>query len=482
MTFATTLPHLLAQPRECEWVEFKQNNDNPDEIGEYISSLANSAAIAGQDCAWLVWGVEDATHRVVGTTARPRERKVGNEELENWLAHNLAPRIGFSFFEEVIGGHRVVGLRVEPAVGGPVAFRGSEWIRVGSIKKKLKDHPAKARELWRALERRPFEVGVALTDCSGDDVLALLDYTTFFELSGQTLPTGRSGIFERLAVDRLIVNSGAERFDVTNLGAILFAKDLNKFTGLSRKALRIVKYRGSNRLETEHERPGAQGYAAGFEAWIGYIGDQVPGNEVLGGALRHDVKMYPPRAIRELVANALIHQDFAMTGTGPMVEIFQDRIEVSNPGLPLIDKMRFIDHSPRSRNEVLADLMRRLGICEERGSGFDKVVADVEAYQLPAPDVRTDATHTRVVLFGQRDLAKMDRGDRIRACYQHCCLRYVTGGVMTNTSLRQRFGLSDTAQAVASRIIRETVQAGLVKAEDPENRSRKHTRYVPFWE
>jgi predicted HTH transcriptional regulator len=170
-----------------------------------------------------------------------------------------------------------------------------------------------------------------------------------------------------------------------------------------------------------------------------------------------------------------------MTGTGPMLEIFDDRLEVSNPGLPLIDPLRFIDHAPRSRNEVLADLMRRLGICEERGSGFDKVVFQIEVFQLPPPDIRTDNTHTRVVLFAHQNLAKMDARDRVRACYQHCCLRFVSNETMTNSSLRVRFKIEESDYPVASRIIRDTVDAGLVKPEDPTNRSRKHARYVPFW-
>lgn len=191
--------------------------------------------------------------------------------------------------------------------------------------------------------------------------------------------------------------------------------------------------------------------------------------------------MYPERAIRELVANALIHQDFSISGTGPMVQIFDDRFEISNPGLPLAEPLRFIDHSPRSRNETLADLMRRLGICEERGSGFDKVVTAAELFQLPAPDIRTDETHTRVLLFAHKPLSAMDNGDRTRACYQHAFLLYVSNRVMTNSTLREPFGLADSDYTVASRIIRETIAGGLVKPEDPANQSRKHARYVPFW-
>ena len=90
-------------------------------------------------------------------------------------------------------------------------------------------------------------------------------------------------------------------------------------------------------------------------------------------------------AVRELVANALIHQDFSITGAGPMVEIFEGRIEVTNPGEPLVATDRFLDSPPKSRNESLASLMRRFRICEERGSGIDKVVSQIELYQLPPP-------------------------------------------------------------------------------------------------
>lgn len=124
------------------------------------------------------------------------------------------------------------------------------------------------------------------------------------------------------------------------------------------------------------------------------------------------MSVYPSAAVRELVANALIHQDFSITGTGPFVEIFDDRVEISNPGRPLVEPLRFVDSPPRSRNERLADIMRRAGICEERGSGWDKIGFQVEVYQLPAPLVEVTPEHTRVTLYGHRELNDMDRADR----------------------------------------------------------------------
>jgi predicted HTH transcriptional regulator len=190
--------------------------------------------------------------------------------------------------------------------------------------------------------------------------------------------------------------------------------------------------------------------------------------------------MFPELAVRELVANALIHQDFFVTGSGPMVEIFDDRIEITNPGEPLIDTQRFVDTPPRSRNEALASLMRRFRICEERGSGIDKVVYQVELYQLPAPLFESPEGFTRTVLFAHKDLRDMDRPDRIRACYLHACLRYVTRQQMTNTSVRKRFGIAPANKATASRLIREALEAGMIRLVS-ENVGDKLRAYVPFW-
>ena len=222
------------------------------------------------------------------------------------------------------------------------------------------------------------------------------------------------------------------------------------------------------------------GYASGFERLITFINGLVPSNEVIQQALRKTVPMYPELAVRELVVNVLIHQDFFVTGTGPMVEIFSDRMEVTNPGRPLVAADRFLDTPPKSRNEALASLMRRMGICEERGSGIDKVVFQTELFQLPAPLFEVTGESTRAVLFAQRPLTKMDREDRVRACYLHSCLKYVNREYLTNTTVRERFGIEPQNIATASRLIREAVEAGAIAAVDPDS-AKSHRRYVPSW-
>ena len=163
-----------------------------------------------------------------------------------------------------------------------------------------------------------------------------------------------------------------------------------------------------------------------------------------------------------------------------MVEIFDDRMEITNPGEPLVDTRRFVDTPPKSRNEALASLMRRFRICEERGSGIDKVVAQVELYQLPAPCFEAPEGFTRAVLFAHRPLARMDKADRIRACYLHACLKRVMRDYLTNASLRERFGVEERNKATISRYIREAVEDGAIKLFD-EEAAKNQRKYVPYW-
>lgn len=465
---------------ETEWVEFKHNNDNPEEIGEYLSALANSAALLGKVNAYMIWGIDDQTHDILGTDFRPALCKIGNEELQNWLLHMLSPKINFRFYELTVDEQPIVLLEIGAAFRHPVQFKNTEFIRIGSYKKKLKDHPEKERELWRVFDQIPFEREIAAENMSSEEVLRLLDYPAYFDLLNLPLPESRDGIFSMLQADEMIEPDKSGKWNISNLGAILFAKKLADFRRLKRKAVRVVVYKGENRVETLREQEVARGYACGFEGLIGFILGFLPSNEVIGKALRREVPMLPELAIRELVANTIIHQDFHITGTGPMVEIFTNRMEITNPGLPLVTTDRFLDSPPKSCNEAIASFMRRIGVCEERGSGIDKVVFQTELYQLPAPIFETTDEHTRSVLFAQRELKEMDKVDRVRACYLHACLKYVQRDFMTNASLRERFGIASKNSAMASRIIKDALLAERIRCYD-DTVGSKAKKYLPWW-
>ncbi len=331
-----------------------------------------------------------------------------------------------------------------------------------------------------AEDRQDWFCEPARTEVSPDDVIALLDTQTYFELLELPYPTNRDAVLDRLKSDQLLQQT-SQGWTIPNLSAILLAKQLNKFSPtLARKAPRVIIYEGTNKLQTRTDQTEQKGYAVGFERLVDFVHNLAPQNRCVEEVIREEVKMFPKQALRELIANALIHQDFLTTGTSVMIEMYSDRVEISNPGIPPIQVERFIDEY-RSRNEQLADLMRRFHICEEKGSGIDKVISAAEVYQLPAPDFRVGEVRTTAVLFAHQSFDDMSKSDRIRACYQHCCLLYVSNQRMSNQTLRDRFRLNASKTATVSLVIGATKEAGLIKTDDSESASTRYARYLPFW-
>ncbi|MCH7228230.1 ATP-binding protein [Haloferula sp. A504] len=447
-----------------EFKEAKRQFDNR-KLYKYCVALANEGG------GHLLLGIEDAPPRkVVGTAAF-------NDPVA--MAAKMFQALGFRVeIEEVMHPDgRVLVFHVPGRPLGTVYdFEGSYLMRAGE------ELVSMSEDRLRAIfaEGQPDWLSQpALRECADDEVVRLLDTQSYFDLLHLPYPVNRAGVLERFESEKLIQRDGVG-WTITNLGGLLFAKKLDPFDRLARKAPRVIVYEGTNKLKTKLDKPGTKGYAVGFQGLVEFINGLVPSNEVIEQALRREVKMFPEIAVRELVANALIHQDFTETGASVMVEIYDDRMEISNPGKPFISPDRFIDEY-QSRNERLADLMRRLGVCEEKGSGVDKVIQAAELFQLPAPDFRVGEKRTSVVLFGHKDFEAMDRNDRIRATYQHCCLRYVMNEKMTNQTLRERFRLSQKKTESVSRAIRDTVEAGKIKLSDPEQSSFRYRTYVPFW-
>ncbi len=471
---------LRKLPAEASWAEFKENNADATMIGKLMSALSNAARMADQHFAYLVWGLRDGDHASIGTTFEPATQKENGQPLELWLAQRLQPAINFGFETVDYHGTRLILLTIPAASAAPVEFDRTAFIRIGSATPRLSDHPERLRALWAKLQPYAWETGIAAQFLTGDDVLAKLDYASYFDLTGQPLPDNRTGIFDKLVADRLVQPDAGGHWSITNLGAVLFAKRLSDFSpSIARKAVRFVAYDGMSRANTvTHRQDGQRGYAAGFKGLVEYIDGLLPRNEHIGKAFREDRPLYPSIALRELVANALIHQDMTVVGAGPLIELFADRMEITNPGKPLVSPDRFLDLPPRSRNEALASLMRRMRLCEEQGTGIDKVIFSVELHQLPPPDFRTEGEAVRTVLYAPRRFADMAPEERIRACYQHAALKFVSGQRMTNATLRERLGIDAQNASQASVVIRLTLEAGLIRPADP---THPRAGYVPFW-
>jgi ATP-dependent DNA helicase RecG len=452
---------------ETEHLEFKEakNQFDNSKLFSYCVAIAN----------------EGGGHLLLGINNIPPRIIVGTKAFNNPadMAGKMFEKLGFRVdVEEVAHPDGRVVVFIIPGRPRGTAFHldGAYLMRSGeSLVPMSEDRPraifAEGEPAW--LEDH------AMTGLVAEQVMDLLDTQQFFTLLNLPYPSSVNAVIDRLVGDRL-VDKISGKYAIRRIGAIALAKLLAPFPELARKGARVIVYRGVSKLETLTDSTATRGYATGFQALVKYVVDRLPQNEVIQDALRTEVKWISEIAIRELLANALIHQDFNLHGTSVMAEIYDNRIEISSPGSPLVPVERFID-GYQSRNERLADLMRRLRICEEKSSGVDRVINAAEVYQLPAPDFRAGHQRTISIIFGPRPFEEMDRDDRIRACYQHCALKQVMSEKMTNQSLRERFHLPEAKSTVVSQVIAMTMEIGSIKLDEKSGGSRKFARYVPFW-
>lgn len=371
----------------------------------------------------------------------------------------LQPRIAFSFRTVNHPRGRLVLLEIPSAITTPIEFDKTAYIRIGSATPRLSEYPEHFAKLINNLRPYNWEKAIAKTFVTSDDVVKLLDYTSYFKLTGQNIPDNKQGILERLSADNLIKKDIGGHWNITNMGAILFAENLDNFeTSLSRKGIRFVAYDGDNRAAMVKQRiDGKRGYARAFDGVVSYINDLLPVNEHIGSTKRIAHLLFPEIAIRETIANALIHQDMTISGSGPLIELFNSRLKITNPGKSLVQIDRMIDLPPRSRNEALESLMRRMKMYEEQGTGLDKVIISVEINQLPPPKFQEMDEAMRVILFAPRSFAEMTVMERVRACYQHSVIKYLDGDKMKNSTLCQRFGIEKRNAAQATKVINKAL-------------------------
>jgi len=434
--------------------------------------------LSNQEHAYLIFGVEDGSHKITGTKVRLKSEKVGGELFANWLARKLEPRLTLEFEEVELDGKHAELVVINPAYDRPVRFDGKEYIRVESVLKELKDYPERARSLWNLTSRFAFEQGTAAHHYSPQQILDSFFCESLFRLMGKPKPSPTT-IIDQLEMDRLIVDDKQGGFDVTNLFALVAAKDLTAFPSVESKAPRLIVYTGKDRLVGSTDIVGRFGYAVAFTRLISRILSAIPKSEEMRHGLRHTAYAFPELAIREFLANALVHQDLTSKGR-PTIEIFSDRIEFTNQGAPLISLERLIDAPPRSRNEKLVAYLRQLKICEDRGSGVDRALDAIESESLPPPLFQVVEEATKVTIFNTQPFANMSKEDRLRAAYQHACLKYESHQEMTNSSLRTRFGLPQRQYPQVSNVIRDAIEAGLIKPYDVDQANR-NAKYVPHW-
>lgn len=454
-------------PSETQNLEFKEAKTQFDAIKLYKYCVA----IGNEGGGHLVFGMSDKPPRTIVGTSACSHPLATVEKIFSILGF----RVDITEVPHPEGRVLVFTIPSRPQ-GTAYQYQGSYWMHSGEQLVAMSED--RLRTIFNEGQPSWLE-HIAYSNASAQAVIDTLDTQSYFELLNLPYPTNQIGVIERLISDSLIKRSG-EGYHILNMAAVLLAKSLKRFESVKRKAIRVILYDGESKLKTVSDLTGDKGYAVGFSGLVSYVMSQLPQNEIIENALRKETKLLPEVVIRELLANALIHQDFQISGTSPFVEIYSNRVEITNPGLPLVPVNRFID-SYQSRNESLADLMRRFGICEEKSSGIDRVVQAAEMMQLPAPEFITGHIRTTAVIYGPKPFKSMDGSDRVRACYQHCVLQYVLRKQMTNQSLRERFGISSASSNSVSQTINNCVDQNLIQLDPSAPDSKRYARYIPSW-
>lgn len=465
-------------PLEINELDWKENlSPKNDKLAQHLSAFANNPG-----GGFIVFGINDKTSN---TTGVDREKALEIiDKLSSIGRDSLEPNVPIDHCIEKFNNSDVLIIYIKESSVKPVHLKSKtiedSFIRSGGTTRK-----ASRQEIGGLLlnSKTPNYEELHCTKLlNHEQVLRLIDYKDLFHLLRKPLPSNLSEIFYILQNEK-IVSEENEGFYITNFGALACAHNLRDFDSLSRKSIRVIRYKGLNKAETIREFPGSKGYAIGFEGFIQFVKQMLPSSEIIKSALRVEETVFPEIALRELFANALIHQDFTIRGTGPLIEIFDDRITITNPGklLPTKKIERIIGTNPESRNEILASSFRRFGICEERGSGFTKTIASIELYGLPPLKLEELENAFRVTLYTPKPFAKLSESERIEACYQHAIIQYLSSGSMNNASLRERFQMSERQRSQISLVIKNTLERGKIKPKDPENSSTKFVEYIPYW-
>ncbi|TIO29146.1 ATP-binding protein, partial [Mesorhizobium sp.] len=405
--------------------------------------------------------------------------KVGNDTFLHWLNGRLLPRVTVDLKSVFFGPRRVEILAVAHGYQQPVKFNGTAYIRIDTSLHPLSSDGDRERALWQATSRFSFEQAVVQSHMPAPQIFEKFYVTELLEGLGIARQSV-AGAVEYLVQEDLIRDNKQGGFDATNLLALASSKDMRSISGLERKGARVIVYKGKSKTEALREIHGNKGYGVTFNALLDFVMEHLGPKEEMQHGKRVIVHTIPKVAVREILANAIIHQDFTIGGDGPVVEVFPDRVRIINPGKPLIPVDRFIDAPSTSRNSRFGHLMRRMGICEDRGSGVDRALTSIERAILPPPLFQQIENTTVVTLYGPKTFADMTKEERIRACYQHACLCAEKNEQMSNGSLRVRLGLPEKQYPQVSIVIADARDANLIRALD-EDQAKRNARYVPYW-
>jgi ATP-dependent DNA helicase RecG len=473
--------HSLTAQGEGEFFEFKMNKSDPTMIGEDISALSNMARIRGMDKAYLIWGVDDQTHALLGTDFDPWKSKKGNEDLIPWLRLEVSSTIEFSFHWAEGDDQRFIVLQIDAAKELPTRFAGNAYCRLESYTKDIRSQPQIERALLLALLKRQSESDVALGGLSEEELFSYLDFPAYYKAFGFTIPATRAEMIKAFLREDFIRLSSGGDYAILNLGALTFGSDLRRFPNLGARIVRVGERKNGVSTAIVNPKDFVEGYAISFSKILEHVMALTKPEERVNEEGHTVVEaLYPNILVREALTNMMIHQDISAAGESLMIWVSPKSLSFSNPGTLDVPVDRIIDIAPKAKNEKLALFLRRLGIGDSQGSGFDKIEAALEERHMPSAMIYAVSDSVRLEIEAKTSFLSYEEEERVRSVYYCACLAHENRVRMDNDFLRNRFGLSEKERPVVSRLLAHCVELGRIKLADPQAGVRNRS-YIPYW-
>ena len=379
------LDRLRAEPRETEWLEFKANRYEPQVLGEYLSALANSACLLGMPRGYLVFGIEDGSHAVVGTGFDPQaEKGKGEQLLPLWLSRGLQPNVGFEIHAFVYHGKRVVLFEVHPAFDRPVKFYGTAYVRDGTSKTELAKYPEKERAIWnRRVDWSAQVCEQAMLDDLAPEAIAKArqEYATKFPRRAGELAGWDDATFLNKA--KLAIRGAVTHAALLLLGrpeaSALLAPAVARISWM-------LKNERNEELDYEHFGPP---FLLNVDKVLARIRNLTVRELPDGTLFPVELTQYDPWVIREALHNCIAHQDYGLRGRIQVVET-PDSLLLTNVGGFLPGRVEKVieQDAPLEiyRNPFLAEAMVNLNMIDTQGGGIKRMFLKQRQRFFPMPD------------------------------------------------------------------------------------------------
>lgn len=392
----------LIENNENEYVEYKEAKNNFDfnELGKYFSALSNGANLVNKQYAWLVFGVEDKTHKLVDTNYRRNGNLNG---LKKDITQSTNDNMTFlDIYDFEINGKRVVMFKIPAAIGIPTTWKGIAYDRNNESLVPLNE--TKRNIILSTVNidwTRQIVEGLTVSDLDKDAILkAREQFKKKNENKSIADEIDKMDDISFLNKAKVLLNG-----KVTRAAWLLLGKeDTNTYVENYIPTITWKLQEGTNIIDYEH-------FTIPFIITMEKASEKIrnlryrymPSQTTL---FPNEVDKYDINILRELLNNAIAHQDYRKSGRVNILE-FKDKVMIINEGsfIPKTVDTLIINEGyvpPYYRNPFLAQAMVNLNMIDTAGMGIRRSFEKLRERFFPMPDYDlSEENRVKVTIYGK---------------------------------------------------------------------------------